>query len=115
MTYPNPDLGPFDGENGAWLKHVQREFAHIVTIPMIQNRECSPAQAAIAHMRGFINCAFVDALERGDGSQQIMHDVLEMIEPWLQGLKSGTVVAVVKDKFPPRLTLLPGGKPDDAA
>jgi hypothetical protein len=106
---------PREGENDAWLKHVRSEFAHIVTGPMLSNRECSATQAAIAHMQGFINCAFVDALERGDGARQIMPDVLAIIEPWLNGLKNGSAVAVVKDKFQPRLTLLPGGKPEYAA
>lgn len=39
------------------------------------------------------------AIERGDGAQQIMPDVLAIIEPWLNGLKSGKAVAVFKDKF----------------
>ncbi|TIU32470.1 MAG: hypothetical protein E5W28_12055 [Mesorhizobium sp.] len=89
---------------------MTKEFAHRVTMPMLAARECSPAQAAYAHFHGFINCAFEDAMERGDGAQQIMPDVIAKIMPLLDGLRNGTVLAVFADKLPPRMTLLPGGK-----
>ena len=110
MTFPTPDLGPFDGENEAWCRHVTKEFAHQVTMPMLEARECSPAQAAVAFMHGFINCVFVDAMERGDGEQQVMPDVLEQIGPWVEALKNAEAIAIFRNRPHSRLTVLPGGK-----
>ncbi|TPN49347.1 hypothetical protein [Mesorhizobium sp. B1-1-7] len=110
MSIPNPDLGPFEGENEAWCRHVTKQFMHEVTTPILVARECSPSHAAIAFMHGFVNFAFEDAMERGDGEQQIMPDVLERVWPLIEGLKNSTVIAVVADRPHSRLTVLPGGK-----
>ncbi|MEI8715867.1 hypothetical protein [Mesorhizobium sp. ISC11] len=114
MTWPNANLGPFEGENEAWREHVSKEFSRLVTSPMLEVRECSPAQAAIAHFRGFISCAFTDAIERGDGEQQIMPDVLEKIRPWVEGLRNAEAMVMFLDRKPTQLTVLPGGKDDDS-
>ncbi|WFP61244.1 hypothetical protein [Mesorhizobium sp. WSM4904] len=76
---------------------------------MLAARDGSPAQLAIAFMHGFINCA-LDAMERGDGEQQIMPDVLERIMRLIEALRDGTVRGVIAGRPHSRLTVLPGGK-----
>ncbi|MER9936509.1 hypothetical protein [Mesorhizobium sp. M0088] len=79
-------------------------------MPMLAARECSPAQAATAFMHGFINCAVEDAMERGDGAQHIMPDLIEKIRPWIEGLKNAEGTAIFTNRPHSRLTVLPGGK-----
>lgn len=112
MSFPIANQGPFEGENKEWARHVAKTFVAGVTSPMLASEGCDPAHAAIAHFQGFIGCAFQDAVVRGDGSEQIMGDILEQIRPFLSALMNGECVVSIGEKPKPVLTALSGGKQD---
>ena len=115
MTFPNSDLGPFEKENADWSAHVTRGFVREVTQDQLNTPGSDPAHAALAHLSGFIVCAMTDAGGRGDGQQQIMPDLLEQVMPRLEHLFAGTIGVSILPGHTPMLTVVPGGKPDDAA
>ncbi|TIW72938.1 MAG: hypothetical protein E5V58_13005 [Mesorhizobium sp.] len=108
MTFPNPDLGPFEGENGDWQAHVMRNFTRDITSPMLE--EHNPAHVALAHLTGFVISAMTDASGRGDGTQQIMPDLLAEVMPRLQHLFAGTIGVTILEGARPIFTVVPGGK-----
>ncbi|RWE30748.1 hypothetical protein [Mesorhizobium sp.] len=110
MTFPNPDLGPFEAENNDWAHHVQRTFCQEITQDQLNAPGCDPAHAAFAHLTGFILCAMTDAGKRGDGQQQIMPDLLEQVMPRLKHLFAGTIGVTILPNAGPTLTVVPGGK-----
>lgn len=116
MTFPNPDLGPFEAENADWSAHVTRGFVSEISMDQLNAPGCDPAHAAMAHLTGFIICAMTDANKRGDGSQQIMPDLAEQVRVRLEPLFAGSIVVSFLQNAKPMLTVVPGGKqPDNAA
>ncbi|ESX12054.1 hypothetical protein X766_31020 [Mesorhizobium sp. LSJC255A00] len=113
MTFPNPELTPFEGDNKQWCNHAAGEFTRTVTSPLLAAPDWDPAHGAMAHMIGFVICAMVDAGKRGDGEQQIMPDLLEKIRPMINGLVTGEVIVTIGDNAGPLLTVLTGGKKDE--
>ncbi|RWD60677.1 MAG: hypothetical protein EOS36_20180 [Mesorhizobium sp.] len=111
MTFPNPDLGPFEGENKDWSAHVMRNFTRDITSKLLEAHD--PAHVALAHLVGFVTCAMTDAGGRGDGKQQIMQDLLAEVLPRLEHLFAGTIGVTILPNAGPLLTVLPGGKPTD--
>ncbi|TIX16218.1 MAG: hypothetical protein E5V46_03315 [Mesorhizobium sp.] len=107
MTFPNPSLGPFEGENNDWAQHVTRNFSLEVTQPLLHQHDA--AQLALAHLTGFVMCAMFDASGRG-GGEQIMADVLEMAMVRLKPLFAGTIGVTILEDARPILTVVPGGK-----
>lgn len=112
MNFPIANKDPFEDENKEWARHVAATFVANVTGPMLASPGCDPAHAAIAHMQGFLSCAFQDAVMRGDG-EQIMPDILEQVRPWIQALADGAVTVTIGDKPRPTLTSLTGGKKEE--
>ncbi|AZO38637.1 MAG: hypothetical protein EOS76_14850 [Mesorhizobium sp.] len=115
MTFPNPTLGPFEAENNDWAQHVASGFVSEITREQLASPGCDPAHAAMAHLAGFVICAMSDAGKRGDGRQQIMPDLLEEVTLRLKPLFAGTIGVTIRPSNGPLLTVVPGGKPDDAA
>lgn len=115
MTFPNPDLGPFEKENADWSAHVTRGFVQEITQDQLNTPGCDPAHAAMAHLTGFVVCAMTDAGGRGNGYQQIMPDLLEQVIDRLKPLFAGTIGVSILSTSSPMLTVVPGGKPDNAA
>ncbi|RVD36780.1 hypothetical protein EN741_24915 [Mesorhizobium sp. M4B.F.Ca.ET.019.03.1.1] len=113
MTFPNPDLGPFEAENNDWAQRIMREFTAQVTQPMLQDHVA--AHVALAHLTGFVMAAMSDAGGRGDGQQQIMPDVLEQAMERLKHLFAGTIGVTILEDAKPIFTVVPGGKKDDPA
>ncbi|ESY92312.1 hypothetical protein [Mesorhizobium sp. LNHC229A00] len=113
MTFPNPDLGPFEGENKDWSDHVARGFVREVSQDQLNAPGCDPAHAAYAHLMGFIVCTMADAAKRGDGKIQIMPDLLEKTMPRLKALFAGTIGVTLLEGAQPIFTVVPGGKKKD--
>lgn len=109
MSFPNSQLGPFEGENDAWAKHVANSFVSGITSEMIAAPGCDAAHAAMAHLNGFICCALLDAATRGSG-EQIMPDILDMVRKRVGALVDGGVGVMFSENVGPTLTVLPGGK-----
>ncbi|RWE03849.1 hypothetical protein [Mesorhizobium sp.] len=109
MTFPNPDLAPFEGENDKWCEHAWHEFSRKVTSPMLSAYDWDKGHAAYAHFVGFVFLAMADSGKRGDGTHQIMPDLLAKIRPMLETLIAGTGI-VSFHEAKPLLTVLPGGK-----
>lgn len=103
MSFPNPELGSFEGENDAWCLHVTQSFVQGVTLPQLETEGCDPAHAAYAHMAGMILCVMMD-----DFSEDLIAKLrLNFEEAIMRGKGLGV-------EFPsqhrPHLTVLSGGK-----
>ena len=67
---PNPDLGPFEAENGDRCDHVTAIFLDNVTRPRLAAAGGIGAHEAMAHLRGFALCAMWDWARRSEPGNQ---------------------------------------------
>lgn len=111
MTFPHPELGAFEGENGRWCNHYTQEFMNRVTMPEMAAQGCD-AHKVFAHLMGALVCAIGDA---GGRHEHVISD--EMIDLFRDALRRAER-GEFNLSFPtgprrPRLTPLTGGKQDD--
>ncbi|TGP24988.1 MULTISPECIES: hypothetical protein [unclassified Mesorhizobium] len=110
MTLPNPNLGPFEGDNFKYCQHLATEFSRAVTSGMGADPAWHDGHAAFAHFQGFIFLAMCDAGVRGTGPAQIMEDLLSKVRPiWEALITPGYIVPSISEAGP-NLTVLSGGK-----
>jgi hypothetical protein len=102
MSYPNPNLGSFEGENGAWSEHVTTYFLQEVTSPQVASPGCDPAHAAVAHMSGAMMCAILD-----DFSPDLVEKLRYLFKTIIE---DQNFTLHFPEEIRPHLTVLPGGK-----
>jgi len=110
MTFPNPDKGPFEDENGDWCRHVTNSFLNGVTMPILAAPGCDAAHAAVAHINGAIFCAMIEAARHGGTT--VPPELLDKFRSAFASLENETNELYAQEGVKPKpfLTALPGGK-----
>lgn len=102
MSFPNPDLGSFEGENNDWCEHVTAQFLRGVTSVVLCEPGADPAHAAYAHMAGAMFCAAAEGFSP-ELVEKLRYLFTEVVE------KQNFSVEF-PERLRPHLTILPGGK-----
>lgn len=111
MTFPNPDLGAFEGDNQRWCVHYTEQFLNRVTMPEMAAQGCD-AHRVWAHLVGAMMCAVGDA--GGRNEHVISDEILQLFRDALRNVENGGITLSFPDRRPrPRLTPLTGGRKDD--